>query len=35
MVAKVETKPEFLGAKERMLVALANISVPILSPSDT
>ena len=32
-VAKVATKPEFLVAKEKMLVALANISVTISSPA--
>ena len=32
MVAKVVTKPEFLVAKEKMLVALATVSVSISSP---
>ena len=31
LVAKVATKPEFLVAKEKMLVALATILVAILS----
>ena len=31
LVAKVVTKPEFLVAKEKMLVALATILVAILS----
>ena len=31
LVAKVPTKPEFLVAKEKMLVALATILVAILS----
>ena len=32
MVAKVATKPEFLFAKKKMLVALATISVTVSSP---
>ena len=32
MVAKVVTKPEFLVAKGKMLVALATVSVSISSP---
>ena len=31
LVAKVATKPEFLVAKEKILVALVTILVPILS----
>ena len=34
MVAKVVTKPEFLVAKEKMLVALVTISVAISSPAN-
>ena len=32
MVATLATKPEFLVAKEKMLVALATVSVAISSP---
>ena len=32
LVAKVVTTPEFLVANKRMLVALATVSVAILSP---
>ena len=33
LVAKVATKPEFLVAKEKILVALVTILVAILSPA--
>ena len=34
MVVKVATKPEFYVAKEKMLVALVTVSVPITSPDN-
>ena len=34
MVVKVATKPEFLVAKEKMLVALVTVSVAISSPAN-
>ena len=34
MVTKVATKPEFLVATEKMLVALVTVSVAISSPAN-
>ena len=34
MVTKVATKPEFLGATEKMLLALMTASVVISSPAN-